>query len=120
ADQLRRSTRRHWDLPYLSMDSLMALVDGRNPSKLATCFHNPSTGFPEPLITIWEPRAYPKLLEFLAQGYSCPRKVLINSDVEEMPLLSMEEIYNANHPDEYRAAKEKLASPGEAGSAQTE
>ncbi|MEM1220455.1 MAG: NTP transferase domain-containing protein [Bacteroidota bacterium] len=108
------------DLPYLSMDSLMALVDGRNPSKLATCFHNPNTGFPEPLITIWEPRAYPKLLEFLAQGYSCPRKVLINTDVEEMPLLSLEEIYNANHPDEYRAAKEKLASPNAAGSTKTE
>ena len=108
------------DLPYLSMDSLMALVDGRNPSKLATCFHNPSTGLPEPLITIWEPRAYPKLLEFLAQGYSCPRKVLINSDVEEMPLLSMEEIYNANHPEEYQAAKEKIASPRAAGSSKTE
>jgi len=70
------------DLPYLDQASLDQLVTARNMSKVATCFYNPETDFPEPLITIWEPRAYPVLLAFLSQGYSCPRKVLINSDIE--------------------------------------
>lgn len=96
------------DLPYLTERTLEYLVQHRNPSALATAFHNPDSGFPEPLITIWEPRAYPKLLEFLSQGYSCPRKVLINTEVQELELPELEEIYNANHPEEFTAAKKRL------------
>ncbi len=84
------------DLPYLAKDSLALLVKGRNPSKLATCFYNPETEFPEPLITIWEPRAYPVLLEFLSQGFSCPRKVLINTDVEILEMPDIAQMKNAN------------------------
>ena len=63
--------------------------------------------FPEPLVTIWEPKAYPIMLQFLAQGISCPRKVLINSDVE---LLETDDvyIYNVNTPEEFDSVKKKL------------
>ena len=63
--------------------------------------------FPEPLITIWEPKAYPILLNYLSQGYSCPRKVLINSDVE---IVEVDEyfIQNINTPSEYEKAKNEL------------
>ncbi len=70
------------DLPLLNEESLQFLVENRNASEVATAFHNSETSFPEPLITIWEPRSYPILLQFLAQGFSCPRKVLINSVIE--------------------------------------
>ena len=70
------------DLPFLDQGALQFLKENRNTSKLATAFHNPETNFPDPLITIWEPKSYPVLLSFLAQGYSCPRKVLINSDIQ--------------------------------------
>jgi molybdenum cofactor guanylyltransferase len=71
------------DLPLLDAATLQFLIDNRNPSLTATSFKSPESkeGFPEPLIAIWEPRAYPTLLQFLAQGISCPRKVLINSDI---------------------------------------
>jgi len=36
------------DLPLLNEASLILLAQKRNPSKLATCFHNPETKFPEP------------------------------------------------------------------------
>jgi len=67
---------------------------------MATCFHNPETDFPEPLITIWEPRAYPRLLEFLSLGYSCPRKALINSDVQEIDIPDLQLLSNVNTPEE--------------------
>ncbi|RMG81285.1 MAG: molybdopterin-guanine dinucleotide biosynthesis protein MobA, partial [Bacteroidetes bacterium] len=72
------------DLPLLDKLAIDFLTQNRNPSAVATAFHNPATGFPDPLITIWEPKSYPILLQFLAQGYSCPRKVLINSEIETL------------------------------------
>lgn len=96
------------DLPLLNAASLKLLVESRDPSKLATCFHNPETKFPEPLITIWEPRAYPVLLEFLSQGYSCPRKVLINTDVKEIFVDQVEFMENVNDPEAYELVKQKI------------
>lgn len=88
------------DLPLLDADLLRYLIAHRDPSRLATAIHNPQTGWPEPLITIWEPRAYPALLQFLAQGYSCPRKLLINSDVKVIQVDTPEKLRNVNHPEE--------------------
>ena len=70
------------DLPNITNKEINRLLQYRNPSKIATAFKGKSKQFPEPLITIWEPKAYPALLQFLTLGYSCPRKVLINNDVE--------------------------------------
>ncbi len=72
------------DLPLLDAETLQFLIENRNSHLTATSFKSPESkeGFPEPLIAIWEPRAYPTLLQFLAQGISCPRKVLINSEIE--------------------------------------
>ena len=93
------------DLPYLNEATIKQLVSQRNPSKLATCFYNPETDFPEPLITIWEPRAYPTLLDFMSQGQSCPRKVLINSDIEMIRMAEPFRMKNANTPEERDEAK---------------
>ena len=72
------------DLPFLDQKALEFLKENRATSKIATAFHNPETDFPDPLITIWEPKSYSILLNFLAQGYSCPRKALINSDIHTL------------------------------------
>ncbi|WP_374165689.1 NTP transferase domain-containing protein [Arcticibacter sp. MXS-1] len=89
------------DLPFLSALSLAALTEGRNPHKLATAFNNPDTGFPEPLITIWEPRSYAPLLENLGKGITCPRKVLINGDIQLLSAPDIKELQNINHAEEY-------------------
>lgn len=92
------------DLPYMNKETLSKLAASRDPRKVATCFHNPKTKFPEPLITIWEPRAYPILLEFLSQGYSCPRKVLINTDILEIEMDNTLCMTNVNDKEEYEKA----------------
>ena len=88
------------DLPLVNEEAVQYLISKRNPAKLATTFLNPQTGFADPLFTIWEPKSYMVLLQFLAQGYACPRKVLINSDVELLELPNENWLRNANTPEE--------------------
>ncbi len=92
------------DLPLLNENTLVELIGGRNPSKIATTFYNVETKFPDPLITIWEPKAYPSLLHFLSLGYSCPRKVLINSNTEILKASDDTVLLNANSPEDIEKA----------------
>lgn len=101
------------DLPYLSEQTLQYLLAHRNPSKVATAFLNAAGEFPEPLVTLWEPRAYPILLNYLSQGYSCPRKVLINTDIEVLKAPDSKEFYNVNHPEEYEQVVRELSAATE-------
>jgi len=97
------------DVPFVNNEIIQLVLKHRNPSKVATAIKGKNKDFVEPLITIYEPKAYPILLQYLAQGYSCPRKMLINSDVE---ILEIEDdfIRNINTPEEFRAAKEEISS----------
>lgn len=95
------------DVPFVDEDVIQLLLKHRNQSKIATTLKGKNKQFPEPLITIWEPKAYPVLLNYLAQGYSCPRKVLINSDVEIIEI-DDDIIRNINTPQDFEAAKKEL------------
>lgn len=98
------------DLPFLTSDAIEYLVRERNTSKLATAYIKSPMDFPEPLVAIYEPRSYARLLSFLSLGYSCPRKVLINSDVKTIIADSKEFLDNVNTPEEMNRAMEKLKS----------
>ncbi len=95
------------DLPYVNEKIIQQLLEKRDPSKIATAIKGKNKQFPEPLITIWEPKAYPILLNYLALGISCPRKVLINNDVK---IVEIEDdfIINVNTPNEFDLVKKKL------------
>lgn len=96
------------DLPLVNATTIEGLLEKRDPSSVATSYRNPETDFPEPLLTIWEPKAYSRLLQFMALGYSCPRKVLINSDVNVIESSDPERLMNANTPEDYELAKSKI------------
>lgn len=68
------------DLPHVTQDLLRMLVASRNPFRFATAFRG-RDGFPEPLCAIWEPKSYPRLLQFAGLAYECPRKLLMNSPI---------------------------------------
>ena len=95
------------DLPFLNDEIIQLVLTHRNPSKVATAIKGKGNDFVEPLITIYEPKAYPLLLQYLAQGYSCPRKMLINSDVEIVEVDPCF-IQNINTPEEFQIAKREL------------
>jgi len=96
------------DLPLLDIETLQYLVAHRNPSAVATTFESPFDGLPEPLITIWEPKAYPILLSFLSQGYTCPRKALRNNDVHIIKAENADALMNVNTQDELEKVKDIL------------
>ncbi len=95
------------DLPFVNNALIQKLLKHRNPSKAATTIKGKGKEFPEPLITIWEPKSYTLLLNYLAQGYSCPRKALINADTE---IIEVEDdfIRNINTPEEFKAAYKEI------------
>jgi len=95
------------DLPFVNDEVIKLLLKHRNPSKVATAIKGKNSQFPEPLITIWEPKSYTLLLNYLAQGYSCPRKVLLNSDIEIVEV-DDDFIRNINTPEEFKAAHKEI------------
>lgn len=97
------------DLPMITDASIKNLVHRRDPTKIASCYKQSKSKFPDPLFTIWEPKAYLTLLSFLSLGYSCPRKVLINSDVEVLPIEDDQILLNVNDPETMKLAKSLLA-----------
>jgi molybdopterin-guanine dinucleotide biosynthesis protein A len=109
----RQQPDRAWlviacDLPLVDEAVIQNLVGNRNTSAIATAFKSTDNGFPEPVITIYEPKCYHTLLQFLAQGYSCPRKVLINSDTTLLEAPDKEALTNVNTPEELERIKRVL------------
>jgi len=96
------------DLPLLDENTIRFLIDHRNLSSTGTTFESPWDGLPEPLITIWEPKSYSTLLSFLSQGYSCPRKALINSYATILKPPVPEALMNVNTKEEMGKAYEML------------
>ncbi len=96
------------DLPLLDEETLAQLVRGRQSWKVATAVRGGGEEWPEPLVAIYEPRAYPRLLQFLGLGYACPRKLLINSDVAIVELADTRALTNANTPEEREAVLKRL------------
>lgn len=96
------------DLPLLDRATLDFLLKNRQPRRIATAFESPFDKMPEPLIALWEPKSYAALLSFLAQGYSCPRKVLLNSDALILQAPNPETLTNVNTPEEMEKVFEKV------------
>lgn len=94
------------DLPLVDEKTLQHLTEKRAISKMATAYKSPVDGLPEPLITVWEPASYPVLLHFLGRGITCPRKVLMQSDILLLDPLQPEALLNVNTPEEAVKVKE--------------
>ena len=96
------------DLPLVTPEALSRLCAGRNPLKFATAYTSTHDGFPEPLLALYEPKARCRLLQFLALGKTCPRKMLINSPTQLLPGYGSW-LDNCNTPEERQAALRQLA-----------
>jgi len=101
------------DLPCLNAATLSVLAQNRRPTRPATAFISSSDGLPEPLCAIYEPSMRQRLLAFLAQGYHCPRKALINSPsaLLALPAEHQQALTNANTQADYLQVKQTLKEP---------
>ncbi len=89
------------DLPYVNKSTLSFLIKNRNQNKLATAFLSRLDELPEPLCAIYETQIRSHLYEFLKSGITCPRKILLNSDVHLLKPRDKISLENINHPGEY-------------------
>lgn len=96
------------DLPFLDAATLADLKAARDPFKIATGYRSANDGMPEPLCTIFEPRAAQRLMQAVAVGIDCPRKTLIESAPKLIDLRNPRALDNANTPEEYEAARSAL------------
>lgn len=97
------------DLPLLEKSDLESLIQQRDKRRYATAIQGKDQTFPEPLMAIYEPRCYERILRFLALGYACPRKVLINSDIATSLVKNEHALTNANTPEDRLRILEILA-----------
>ena len=88
------------DLPNVDQSVIQKLTDERDPSKMATCFFDDNAQAPEPLITIWEPEAYPLLMSNAQKGNVSPRNFLRTNDVHIIRNVPSEWFVNVNSPED--------------------
>ena len=86
------------DMPLLTSQSLDALLQGRNPAKLATVFYDSDGRFPEPLLGIYEPAFNLVLQRAMAAGQYSPRQALQQNDVQLLTVPDIRELANVNDP----------------------
>ena len=93
------------DMPLLNKSALEQLLQERKSAKIATAFATKESGLPEPLCAIWEPQALKDSIAYLQAGNgTCPRKFLINSDVQLVFPEQDKVLWNANSREEYEEA----------------
>ena len=64
------------DMPFVGADTIEFLLNHRDATAIATAFLNPETQFPEPLLTIWEPRSAPILRVAFERQERSPLRIL--------------------------------------------
>ncbi len=83
------------DMPLVDTKTVHHLIQERNKKVIATTYKNPDDGLPEPLLTIWEPQAYPLLQAVFEQGGGL-RKVLLNNKIKMIDVEDVSTILNVN------------------------
>ncbi|MEB8329123.1 NTP transferase domain-containing protein [Flavobacteriaceae bacterium KMM 6897] len=98
------------DLPLMDLEGIQQLIAERNPNKIATTFAGKESKLPEPLSAIWEVEGLEQSISHLINGTStCPRKFLINSDIQLVFPDQEHILLNANSQEEYKEAILKLS-----------
>jgi molybdopterin-guanine dinucleotide biosynthesis protein A len=94
------------DMPFIDLDTIKFLIQNRDPSKVATCFKDSDDEKPEPLFTIWEPHAYPLLLDFYNHGKISPRSFLQQYEILLLDVPDKNVLTNINSPQELNRFRE--------------
>lgn len=97
------------DLPFVDDKTILHLIEQRDPTKIATLYKSPNTGDPQPLLGIWEPRAYLLLLNSLAFGKNSLREVLEDANIKLIKPLSDQTLSEVDTMDELDIAIKQLS-----------
>lgn len=92
------------DLPYIDSSTIEKITTQRDLEKDATAYKSEHNMFVEPLCTIYEPRIVQNFQKYIALNKTCPRKVLINSNVKILELENKKALDNANTQEDKKTA----------------
>lgn len=89
------------DMPLIDKINFQILINHRNKEKIATAFLNPETNAPDPLFTIYEPKAFTLLNTYVEAGNKSPKVFLENNNVEIITLSNPDFLKNVNTKEEF-------------------
>lgn len=90
------------DMPFVNSDTLKYLLGHRDTNKVATCFRDSDGEKPEPLLTLWEPCAFPLLKSFYEEGNISPRNFLEHNDICLLTIPDKKALLNINSEEELK------------------
>lgn len=93
------------DMPFVDAPAIQQLLTQRDSGKVASCFRDSDGRKPEPLFTLWEPRAFPLLRQFHDEGHISPREFLMKNDIELLTIPDRRTLANINSPEELKSLK---------------
>ena len=86
------------DLPNIDDETIEFLIANADADCLATAYVSVVDGLPEPLCAIWRPGSRAIIEQYVADGYRCPRKMLINSPTRLLEQPAPGALHNINTP----------------------
>ncbi len=96
------------DMPFVTPTLIKKLITNRDTSKFATVVQGKNTDYPEPLLSIWEPKAFPILkAQFKAKQYKLT-KILKDNTIKHL-LVDEFVIQNINTLENYKKVKKNLS-----------
>lgn len=96
------------DMPLVSKSDIEYLLSQRDSTAFASAFFNEEKKWPEPLFTLWEPRARIVLWNALEGEKTCPRKLLTQLQPKLISPLNKEVLLNVNFPEEKREIEKNI------------
>ncbi len=89
------------DMPLINEHAFETLIKHRKPEKVATTFFNDKNNAPDPLFTIYEPKAYEQLAEYVKSGNKSPKIFLQNTDIQLIKSENIDFLKNINTKEEF-------------------
>jgi molybdopterin-guanine dinucleotide biosynthesis protein A len=93
------------DMPLINEKSFDILIKNRNPDTVATTFFNKENNAPDPLFTIYEPKAADLLVAYVKSGNKSPKIFLQNADIQLIQLENIDFLKNINTKEEFDKLK---------------
>jgi molybdenum cofactor guanylyltransferase len=100
------------DMPFIDEKVIRFLIENRQPKKIATAFKSKKS-FPEPLLTIWEPKSYEILKIVFQKGEYSLRDILQDNDCQILQTFDDKILLNINKPQELETVLKVLNLPPE-------
>ena len=97
------------DMPFVTPVLIKKLITNRDASKFATVVQGQNNDYPEPLLSIWEPKAFPVLqAQFEAKQYKLT-KILKDNAIKRV-FVEEHSIQNINTLENYKKVKKSLSN----------